>query len=292
MSPAEPTPVKSASRVLDLLELLAANPPGLTFVELIARLGLPKSSLHGLLMTLTDRHWLTQDPHTRQFRIGVRAWQAGLGYTRASSLTEIAECHLRAARDELGETIQLAIVEGTETIYVSKVDGTHQLRLVSEVGSHLPSYATAVGRAIVADQSDAQIAADYADSHFQKFTPHTIGSFAEFTEQLARTRSEGYAIAEGDYTEGVTCLAVAIRDYSGRAVAAMSCSAPTFRMALPSLERERALEVLRRHAAAISRQLGYAGSALTAPDDSPGAQAAQGRTSSQVPAQREPRSAQ
>ncbi|HVL26085.1 MAG TPA: helix-turn-helix domain-containing protein, partial [Thermomicrobiales bacterium] len=71
------TPVKSASRVLDVIEWLAAAPDGLVFSDLARHLSLPKSSLHGLLMVLTERGYVAFDPERRTYSLGIRVWEAG-----------------------------------------------------------------------------------------------------------------------------------------------------------------------------------------------------------------------
>jgi DNA-binding IclR family transcriptional regulator len=69
-------PVKSAYRALDVLEAMAASGPA-TLSELSRRLGIPKSSLHGLIHTLTDRGWVAPADGGTRFRLGLRALQVG-----------------------------------------------------------------------------------------------------------------------------------------------------------------------------------------------------------------------
>src|SRR2546427_11549729 len=72
-------PVKSAERVLDILELLAAEPKGLTLSRISDKLGIARSSAHGLVHTLLQRGYLNQEDATRKtFRLGVRLIQLGL----------------------------------------------------------------------------------------------------------------------------------------------------------------------------------------------------------------------
>src|SRR5215472_16400429 len=113
--------VKSARRVLDILELLSANADGLKFPQIADLLGVPKSSLHALLATLHARKWIGFDEAARTYRIGMRAWEAGQGYVQARDLALIADEHLHAARTELNETIQLGVLEGVEVLYIAKV---------------------------------------------------------------------------------------------------------------------------------------------------------------------------
>src|SRR3984957_16588193 len=117
--------VKSARRVLDVVEFLASRPGGATFPVLGEQLMLPKSSLHSLLMTLTDRGWIYLDESTRQYRLGPRVWQVAQSFVYLDSLAQLSRPHLTAARDELNETVQLAVLDGIDNIYVAKVEADH-----------------------------------------------------------------------------------------------------------------------------------------------------------------------
>src|SRR5687767_11496388 len=78
----ETGPVKSAQRVLLILDLLTEHQEGLSFTEVGQALGLPKSSAFGLLRTMVGAGYLTQDVTTRRFRIGMRCWEAGQAFIR------------------------------------------------------------------------------------------------------------------------------------------------------------------------------------------------------------------
>src|SRR6185312_7525985 len=88
---------KSAERVLDILELVAASADGMSRSEITARLGLPKSSASVLLRSLVGRAYLQPSADGRRLTIGVRAFETGSGFLRQMSLRDIA----RAAMDDL-----------------------------------------------------------------------------------------------------------------------------------------------------------------------------------------------
>jgi IclR family transcriptional regulator, KDG regulon repressor len=256
-APAEPGSVKSARRVLDILELLAVNRDGMTFLQIADELSLAKSSLHGLLATMLDRHWIFFDPASRQYRTGVRAWEAGQGYRRAADLAVAADRHLHAAGSELGETVQLAILDGVEVVYVAKVESDQPLHLASRVGARLPAYATGLGKVLLAALPAAELQQRLEGTAIQHFTERTVRDVAELEQRLAATRADGVGIDDGEHTEGVFCVAVAVHDESGTVVAAMSCSVPQARVKDRAKELRRLSEVLRRHADDLSVSLGW-----------------------------------
>src|SRR5579859_2665176 len=88
---------KSAERVLDILELVAASPDGMSRSEIASQLRLPKSSASVLLRGLVARAYLHASTDGRRLTIGVRAFETGSGFLRQTSLRDIA----RAAMDDL-----------------------------------------------------------------------------------------------------------------------------------------------------------------------------------------------
>ena len=242
--------------MLLVIELLTEEPAGLTFVQITERLALPKSSTHALLRTMRERGHLTLDDAGR-FRIGLRIWQAGQTHEQAFDLAETARPHLRAARDELRETVQLAVLDGIENVYLAKEDSDQRLVLQSRVGSRLPAYATGLGKALLAGLSDDEVIRRLDHEPLRRFTDSTITRPSDLLAALDEIRHRGYSTDHGEYTEGVVCVAVVVHDHSGGVAAAMSVSVPAIR-ADDEFEA-RAVKVLAREAAGLSAALGYAG---------------------------------
>lgn len=246
--------VKSAQRVLQVIDAVTSSTSGLTFVQLCDSLSLPKSSAHGLLKTMVDNGYLVLGSD-RCYRLGIRVWEAGQAYARMFDLPTTAKTFLLAARDALNETVQLAVLDGHENVYVAKEDGDQRLTLVSHVGGRLPAYATALGKVLLAGLPDDELHRRLAGVRFQRFTSTTVTSSARLADELAAIRERGYAVDNAEHTPGVHCLAVPVRDHTGATVAAMSVSVPDVRGDQNS--REKILEVLRHEAAGLSKQLGY-----------------------------------
>jgi len=250
--------VKSAARALDVLEHLAATPEGASFPTLCSELNLPKSSLHALLATMVERGWVYLHESTRLYRIGVRAWQVGRSFVGLEALAQLAQPHLEAASDELNETVQLAVLDGTDNVYVAKVDSDHPLQLVSRVGSRLPAYATGLGKVLLADLEPEELRRRMRGVEFQRFTDRTITDLAALERALAEARANGFAQDEGEYTTGVFCVAVPIVGATGAVVAAMSCSVPSPRFDGTDQARAALIATLSKHGGELSRRVSTA----------------------------------
>lgn len=248
-------PVKSADRVLTLIELLTEHRDGLTFTHLQELTDWPRSSLYGLLRTMAERHHLEFDPHSLGYRIGVRLWEAGQAFNSGVEVVQVAMPHLRDAKERLGETVQLAVLDGVENIYIAKVDASHALKLDSFVGARLPAYATGIGKVLLAGLSEAELDERLREVELVQFTDTTITDVGALRGALRQIRTQGFATDTGEYTLGVNCFAVPILDVAGKVTAAISTAIPSARVSDDS--EETALAVLGEAAKRISSQLGY-----------------------------------
>lgn len=247
--------VKSAQRTLEILEAVARSAEGVSFVDLAEALPYPKSSLHGLLQTIVAMRWLTFDPARRLYSVGVKPWEVGQSFLGSRELVVRARQFLREANVELGETVQLGILDDLDVVYIDKVDGTQPLRLISSVGSRLPAYVTGIGKALLSGLPDEALAERFAGIELTGYTERTITSGDALIEVVQEVRRRGYATDDGEYTHGVYCVAVPIYGAGGEVVAAMSCSVPKARLDAGELRGGHMIEVLTRQARLISDAL-------------------------------------
>jgi len=246
--------VKSAERVLDIIEYVARQPAGVAFPELTSALDIPKSSLHALLEGLNRRGYLAFDEERRRYRLGLRLWEAGQAYRRHHDVMDVAGAALDALVAAVNETAQMARLSGRDNVYVARRDSSHALRLQSEVGARLPAHATGVGKALLAQLPDAEVRTRLGDAAPARFTATTLADLPALLAELQATRARGFAVDREEYTPGVVCLAVPVFERAGPATLALSVSVPSIRAGA-----DRLAPVLRELAAAslaISRRLG------------------------------------
>ncbi|GAA3266213.1 IclR family transcriptional regulator [Dactylosporangium vinaceum] len=204
------TPVKSADRTLDILEALATAGPS-TLSELTRLLDIPKSSLHGILRTMTARGWI--EATDTRFRLGLKALQVGAAYLDADDTVGLLAGILDDLAARFGETTHLGRLDGPDIIYVAKRESIHPLRLYSAIGRRLPAHATALGKALLATRPPAEVDALLPDP-LPALTPHTITDRGALHAELTAIRRSGYAVDREENTEGIVCVArtVPMRD--------------------------------------------------------------------------------
>ncbi len=221
-------PVKSAYRALDVLEALAGGPA--TLSELSRLLGIPKSSLHGLLRTLTDRGWVTATPDGSRFRLGLRALQVGTRFVDEDELVAQVSPTLDRLAGATGETVQQARLDGDRIVYLAKRDTAHPVRIISSIGTRLPAHATALGKALLAARDDDAVRS-LLRPPLGSLTTRTMTEVGSVLAELAEIRVRGWSHDDGEAAEGLRCFAVVVP--AGRGVTptdAISVSVPSFRL--------------------------------------------------------------
>ncbi len=254
-APAEDSGVKSARRAIGLLETFAANPAWSSLAELHARTGVPRSSLHGLLRTLRDAGWIEADAGGTRFRLGVRALICGTAYLDRDPVMPYATDALERLRERSGYTAHYARLCGDQVVYLETRESRHSQHLVSRVGRTLPAHATALGKALLAELTEAETSA-LLPATLPPLTEHTVTSRDVLLAQLARIRTDGHATEHEEGTLGVACSA-AVVPYRIPATDALSCSMPAHQATEAEAQRVGAL--LRAAADELSRQLRRAG---------------------------------
>ena len=203
--------VKSASRVMAILELVSAHPHGLTLSEICEKIGMPKSSTHELLSVL--------------------------------DILKAIRPHLKWLSSQSSMTTQFGILECNEVIYLSKIKNVSGISVESQVGSRLPAHVTALGKAMLSLLPEDVLLKNYSGYVFEKYTTNTCVSTGELLERIIQIKEKGYAEDCEEFTQGVFCLAVAVPEIRTNTLGAISISMPLDEW--KKVEKEKIIENLR-----------------------------------------------
>lgn len=227
-------PIGSVGNVLRLL-LLFRQQEEVRLSRTARELGIANSTAHRLLAMLQHHGFVRQDETTKAYRAGPALIEVALSVVRSMDLRRIARPALEELAEVTGETISLAVLEGDRVRYLDAVESDKALRVGSRAGTVLPAYCTSIGKALLAHLNDEELMALYPRERLAPVTDRSVTSRAHLLRQLDAVRQRGYAVNDGESEEGVMSVAVAIRDPSMRPTAAVSCAAPSNRLASTDL---------------------------------------------------------
>nr|WP_263323473.1 IclR family transcriptional regulator [Neobacillus sp. Marseille-Q6967] len=247
--------IQSIERAADVLELFLTSHQELSVKEISDKLGLSKSTVHGIIKTLEFRGYLQQNPDDLKYKLGLKLFELGNMVSNHFDLGKIARPIIKELVDELKETVHLVVFERGEVIYVEKLDGPRALRIYSQVGKKAPLHCTGVGKSILAFQEEEEIERLLSNAELEPYTEFTMTERDEIKKHLQTVREQGYATDDEEIELGLKCVAAPIFDHKGNAIAAISCAAPKMRM-----DDDRLTEVIQRikeSALRISQSMGY-----------------------------------
>ncbi|MGH3436815.1 MAG: IclR family transcriptional regulator [Sciscionella sp.] len=241
--------VKSAERVLVLVEQLARAARPLTVQELQQVLDIPRSSLHALLATMVRTRWAVQ--RDSRYALGPAARPFGPTQFDEVDIVEAADDTLTMLRDELQETVHLATLDGSDVLYLTSRFSPHALGVRFQPGRRLPAQITALGKAMLASLP-TELLRSHLPEEFATPTPKSVCSEGRLRRQLGKVRKQGHAVDDEETAVGLRCFAVALI-IPTLAPHAISCSTPIAR--LNTSREDHIVSLLRHGKDEILRQL-------------------------------------
>lgn len=225
----EKNPIQVADKLFLVLETLAKTGPiGLT--ELCHVIKINKTTVHRVLNSLQHLGYVQQDETTSRYRLSFKIWNIANQLLEKLDIIEEVRPQLRELASKTGETVHLVQRNGIEAIYIAKEESASSVRLVSMVGKSIPLYCSGVGKAMLADMSDAEIKRIWDASDRKQLTEHTITDFNHFMREIQKIRKQGYATDNEENELGVRCVAVSLHKEGQNSQYAFSISAPIQRI--------------------------------------------------------------
>lgn len=224
--------VRAVVRVMDILDLLQDSPDGRSLLEVSEVVGLPRSSAYRYLSTLETRGYVQRDGTNGFYRFGL-AFLPSHG-RHLEVLAARARPVMEALRDQLGETINLGVLDGNRVVYLEILESNKSVRLAARRGDRDPIHSTALGKAIASRISTDAVLAILAAEGMSRSTSKTITEKARYLDELEKVRTQGFALDLGENEEDGRCVAVPFPN--SRVLAAISLSAPAARLKVDVME--------------------------------------------------------
>lgn len=214
---------------LHVLEFLARLPDGARVADVAAELGLARSNAHRTLQTLVQCGWANQDSKNSSYRASLKLFELGALVDGAVDLKKLLHPYLAQLAAATGETIHLAVLQGSEIIYLDKFDSPLPVAAYSRAGGRAPAHCVASGKALLAAlHYNAQTLQTQLGT-LQAHTPHTITDVHALEAELIKSRNQGWAENREEWRLGVCGLGVPVFNARAEPVAAIGMSVPSIR---------------------------------------------------------------
>ncbi|MFZ3199701.1 MAG: IclR family transcriptional regulator [Candidatus Acidiferrales bacterium] len=249
--------VQVLDRALAILDVLGSRQGDCSLADLCTALRLHKSTVHRLMMALERHSLVDKNPETGRYRLGLKLFELGSKAIAALDLREHSLPYLTRLQRETDETVNFGILDQGEVVYAAKIEPERNLRMAARVGHRFPAYCTALGKAMLAQLPEPEVDAIIRRWGLKTRAPNTITTAEGLKADLKQVRERGYSIDNEENEEGARCVGAAVWDHMGRPLAAISVSAPAFRMDEAKIVET--AKALVRAASDLSRELGYSG---------------------------------
>lgn len=218
---------KPTERVLNILELLAANPSGLSMSDIAKNINSPKTTIAPILHTMANRNFIAFHKSTNLYTMGIETYLSGISYYGEKSVMQFIKTEMEYAVNETNEICQFGVRSGNTVLYIAKVDSKEAIRLSSSVGRRLPLYCTGIGKALLYQLPFDKVKSLYPNG-LQPFTEYTITDFDVLFKELEQLNATKFTQEKRETSMDICCYATPIC-CNNKTIASVSISVPSYR---------------------------------------------------------------
>jgi DNA-binding IclR family transcriptional regulator len=229
---------QSLVRGLKILEAYSATKQSWGIRELGRELDINAATTYRLVSTLAGRGYLEQNRETQKYHLGPKVVQLAANYSTQNSLIEISLRLFAKYEKAFPYNFYIGVMSSSEVIYVAVYESRGPLKITTEPGQSVSLYSSALGKLLLANESDTFIKALLADKPIEQITPLTVTNEKELMRQIREIRKLGYAVNRGEIYEEIAAVATPIRGPDGTVIAGLSLSFPIHYLDTKKLDLE------------------------------------------------------
>ncbi len=256
MSNRNTSKTQSVSRIASILRCFTKSDSDLGVMQISRETGLHKSTTSRLLSALRQEGFVEKNAETGKYRLGLGLVTLAGAVLERQDLRQAAQEYLRTLAEFTQETINISILDGDECINIETVRSPQSIRYAGQLGRRTPLHSTSTGKVLLTHMTPEQ-RQKILSQPLDAYTQHTVTDPIALRVALAEICDQEYAISNEEFEQGLVAIAAPIRDLTGKVIAALSISGPTYRMNADILTEF--IAPLLDAAQNISRQLGYLG---------------------------------
>jgi IclR family acetate operon transcriptional repressor len=221
--------VRVLHKTLDILEILKSRESGYTLADLTRSVALPKATVYRILATLERRGYLDRS-HDSGYRLSAKMFDLQRQDSLEQTLSRAAQPVIERLVAAYKETVNLGVLNAGEVVVINTVESPLGVRMSSKIGNRRHLHTTALGKCFLAGLPDKEVSRLIRLRGLPRLTANTIVTKAGLFAELARVRSQGYAMDDQENELDGRCIGAPVQAADGRVLAAVSISGPVFRM--------------------------------------------------------------
>lgn len=235
---------QSLEKGLAVLRAFSARRRTMTLADVAEATDITKSSAQRMVFTLEKLGYVRKHPKTRRYQLTPRVMEIGFNYLAAHSLIDVANPFLSELTKVTTETSCLTEPDGLDMVYVARFVSAQFVPVHMPIGSRIPMYCTASGRAFLSALPEEEARALIEASDRVAHTMHTCTDVDEILRTLRQARQQGFATNAEELFLGDMTIAAPVLGSQGRPVASVHVVAPTSRWTMDEAVRKLAPTLL------------------------------------------------
>jgi len=248
--------IQSLARAFAIIEEIARHREGIGLADLSKRVGLHNSTAFHLAKTLLSLGYVRQESETKRYRVGRPLFALAASCLDEIEMVHVATPILEELSRETGESGHFAVRMGDAVVVIARTAGSGAFQLTERVGVVRPAHCTALGKMILASLPRDELERFLARVELKASTEKSITDIPALLRDIDAVRASGIAYDDGEFNAEVRCVAVAVRDFTGKAIGAVGLSGPIWRMTVEAMQAR--AKALQASADRLSHALGAA----------------------------------
>ncbi|MBO9127224.1 MULTISPECIES: IclR family transcriptional regulator [unclassified Rhizobium] len=216
--------VSGFARGLRVIEAFGEQDRRLSISDVAKKTGLDRATVRRSLLTLAELGYAEYDG--KFFTLTSRILRLGHSYLSATPLPMLLQPFLDALSERIGQSTSASVLDDTEIVYIARASQRRVMSINLNPGSRLPAYCSSMGRVLLAALPENEARKILGRSDLRANTEHTITDIERLSEELAKVRSQGYALIDQELELGLCSIAVPLRSRRGEVIAALNVGAP------------------------------------------------------------------
>ncbi len=246
--------IQSLGRAFGILEEVARHRDGIGLADLSRLVGLHNSTTFHLAKTMAALGYVRQEKDTKRYRIGRPLFALAASALDEIEMINVATPVLEELARQTGECSHFAVRMGDAIVVIARTSGPGAFQLADRVGVVRPAHCTALGKAILAALPPDHLAGLLKRTGLKPSTEKSITEMPVLLREIEEIKRTAIAFDDGEFNLEVRCIAVPVKNFTGKVIGALGVSGPVWRLSNQAVKSR--ARIVQEAAARLSGEFG------------------------------------